>query len=64
MNKLIINPRAAGKNTKYIYELQTKIKHLEDAINRALTIYDMDKLDDIIGSGHAMANILKKALEK
>jgi len=39
-----------------------KVRRLEDAINRALTIYDMDKLDDIIGSGHAMANILKKAL--
>ena len=39
-----------------------KVRRLEDVINRALTIYDMDKLDDIIGSGHAMANILKKAL--
>jgi len=41
-----------------------KVRRLEDAINRALTIYDMDKLDDIIGSGHAMANILKKELEQ
>jgi len=41
-----------------------KVRRLENAINRALTIYDMDKLDDIIGSGHAMANILKKAVEE
>jgi len=41
-----------------------KVRQLEDVINRALTIYDMDKLDDIIGSGHAMANILKKAVEE
>ena len=45
-------------------EIIQMFKQLEDAINRALTIYDMDKLDDIIGSGHAMANILKKALEQ
>ena len=44
--------------------MKKRIKQLEDGINRALTIYDMDKLDDIIGSGHAMANILKKELEQ